>query len=83
MVQFTPTYFEKNAGFVANQYSGGGCYNLGNFPMFPLKGNLTESPNDMKTPHYTVTDEHWVTLDSPRGQAPLLSRIHIIYTRHQ
>ena len=29
MVQFTPTYFEKNSGFVANQYSGGGCYNLG------------------------------------------------------
>ena len=44
MVQFTPTYFEKNSGFVANQYSGGGCYNLGNFPMFPLKGDLTKSP---------------------------------------
>lgn len=58
MVQFTPTYFEKNAGFVANQYSGGGCYNLGNFPMFPLKGNLKESPFDMRRPKYSVTDEH-------------------------
>ena len=58
MVQFTPTYFEKNAGFVANQYSGGGCYNLGNFPMFPLKGNLKESPFDMRKPKYSVTDEH-------------------------
>ena len=58
MVQFTPTYFEKNAGFVANQYSGGGCYNLGNFPMFPLKGSLTKSPDNMRTPGYTVTDEH-------------------------
>lgn len=57
MVQFTPTYFEKNAGFVVNQYSGGGCGNLGNFPMFPLKGELTTSPNDMRTPGYTVTDE--------------------------
>lgn len=57
MVQFTPTYFEKNAGFVANQYSGGGCGNLGNFPMFPLKGKLTASPGNMRTPGYTVTDE--------------------------
>ena len=57
MVQFTPTYFEKNAGVVVNQYSGGGCANLGNFPMFPLKGDLTTSPNDMRTPGYTVTDE--------------------------
>ena len=57
MVQFTPTYFEKNSGFVANQYSGGGCYNLGNFPMFPLKGELTKSPNDIRSAHYTVSDE--------------------------
>ena len=41
MVQFTPTYFAKNGGFVINQLSGGGCAHMGNFPTFPLKGELT------------------------------------------
>ena len=40
MVQFTPSYFSKRAGFVINQLSGGGCAHMGNFPTFPLKGEL-------------------------------------------
>ena len=31
MVQFTPSYFYKSAGFVINQNSGGGCEHMGNF----------------------------------------------------
>ena len=45
MVQFTPSYFAKNAGFVINQASGGGCDHMGNFPTFPLKGELKASPD--------------------------------------
>ncbi len=35
MVQFTPSYFAKNAGFVINQASGGGCEHMGNCPTSP------------------------------------------------
>lgn len=48
MVQFTPTYFSPSKGFVINQLSGAGCSHLGNFPMLPIAGELTTSPNDMK-----------------------------------
>lgn len=57
MVQFTPTYFAKNAGFVVNQNSGGGCEHMGNFPTFPVKGALTVSPDQIRNARFQVTDE--------------------------
>ncbi len=47
MVQFTPTFFNPNKGFVINQLSGAGCEHMGNLPLLPLKGEISESPNDM------------------------------------
>ncbi|WP_158826901.1 GH92 family glycosyl hydrolase [Mucilaginibacter lacusdianchii] len=47
MVQFTPTFFAANKGFVVNQLSGAGCEHMGNFPTLPLTGRLGASPNDM------------------------------------
>ncbi|MDR0547262.1 MAG: GH92 family glycosyl hydrolase [Dysgonamonadaceae bacterium] len=47
MVQFTTTYFTKQLGFVVNQTSGGGCDHQGNFPVLPLNGQLTVSPNNI------------------------------------
>ena len=57
MVQFTPSYFAKNAGFVINQLSGGGCEHMGNFPTFPLKGKLAMSPNIIRDARITVSGE--------------------------
>ncbi|MGI6242245.1 MAG: GH92 family glycosyl hydrolase [Prevotella sp.] len=57
MVQFTPTYFCKNGGFVINQNSGGGCDHMGNFPTFPLPGRLTSSPSYIRDARISVTDE--------------------------
>ena len=57
MVQFTPTYFAKNAGFVVNQNSGGGCDHMGNFPTFPISGCLTASPDRIRNARFQVTDE--------------------------
>jgi putative alpha-1,2-mannosidase len=48
MVQFTPTFFEPDRGFVINQMSGAGCEHMGNLPLLPLAGNLQQSPNDMR-----------------------------------
>lgn len=47
MVQFTRSYFAPEAGFVINQLSGAGCDHMGNFPMIPLKGALTVSPDSI------------------------------------
>lgn len=47
MVQFTPTFFNENKGFVVNQLSGAGCDHMGNFPMLPLTGSLQISPDSM------------------------------------
>lgn len=57
MVQFTPSYFAKHAGFVINQLSGGGCEHMGNFPTFPLRGKLEMSPNIIRDARITVDDE--------------------------
>ena len=57
MVQFTPTYFAKNGGFVINQLSGGGCAHMGNFPTFPLKGELKVSPGNIIDHRVRVSDE--------------------------
>lgn len=47
MIQFTPTYFSGNKGFVVNQLSGAGCGHLGNFPTLAFAGELKKSPKDM------------------------------------
>jgi predicted alpha-1,2-mannosidase len=47
MVQFTPTFFAPQKGFVVNQLSGAGCPNMGNFPTLPLNGELLKSPDEM------------------------------------
>lgn len=53
MVQFTPSFFSPQKGFVATQLNGAGCAHMGNFPVIPLSGNLKYSPNDMnKFPKY-------------------------------
>lgn len=57
MVQFTPSYFYKSAGFVINQNSGGGCEHMGNFPTFPIKGRLTVSPHNIRDARINVSDE--------------------------
>ena len=57
MVQFTPSYFSKRSGFVIDQLSGAGCEHMGHFPTFPLKGELTFSPNDIHDLGVEVTDE--------------------------
>ena len=49
MVQFTPSFFSPQKGFVVTQLSGAGCSNMGNFPVVPLAGNLERSPNDMNS----------------------------------
>lgn len=61
MVQFTPTYFAKRGGFVINQLSGAGCAHMGNFPTFPLNGELTVSPGNII--------DHRVTISAERGHA--------------
>jgi len=48
MIQFTPTYFSPNKGFVVNQLSGAGCGHLGNFPTLAFAGELKKSPYDMR-----------------------------------
>lgn len=57
MVQFTPSYFSKQSGFVINQNSGGGCEHMGNFPTFPLKGKLTVSPDKIRNARINLSDE--------------------------
>lgn len=50
MVQFTPTFFDPQKGFVINQLSGAGCDHMGNLPTLPVAGALQQSPNDMLQP---------------------------------
>lgn len=57
MVQFTPSYFCKQAGFVINQNSGGGCEHMGNFPTFPVKGKLTVSPDMIRNARINISEE--------------------------
>ena len=47
MVQFTPSFFSPQKGFVINQLSGAGCPHMGNFPVLPISGSLKVSPNKM------------------------------------
>jgi len=47
MVQFTPSFFSPQKGFVVNQLSGAGCPHMGNFPIRPIAGLLKSSPGNM------------------------------------
>ena len=49
MVQFTPSFFSPQKGFVVNQLSGAGCPHMGNFPVLPFAGPLINSPNKMES----------------------------------
>ncbi len=54
MVQFSPGFFTPQRGFAITQLSGAGCGNMGNFPVLPIEGELTESPGEMNNfPRYT------------------------------
>lgn len=57
MVQFTPSYFAKCAGFVINQLSGGGCDHMGNFPTFPVRGRLETSPDRIRNFRIALSEE--------------------------
>ena len=57
MVQFTPSYFSKSAGFVINQLSGAGCDHMGNFPTFPVKGTLQASPENILNYRINISKE--------------------------
>ena len=48
MIQLTPSHFAPQNGIVVNQISGGGCPEMGNFPLIAFDGQLEVSPNDMK-----------------------------------
>ena len=47
MIQFTPSFFSPNKGFVVTQLNGAGCSNMGNFPVLPLSGEIERSPDQM------------------------------------
>ena len=49
LVQFTPSFFSPQKGFVVTQLSGAGCSNMGNFPVVPMAGNLKDSPFNMNS----------------------------------
>ena len=57
MVQFTPSYFSKSAGFVINELSGAGCDHMGNFPTFPVKGKLQASPENILNYRINISKE--------------------------
>lgn len=57
MVQFTPSYFSKSAGFVINQLSGAGCDHMGNFPTFPVKRKLQASPENILNYRINISKE--------------------------
>ena len=44
MIQFTPSFFSPNRGFVVTQLNGAGCSNMGNFPVLPISGEIERSP---------------------------------------
>ena len=48
MIQFTPSFFSPQKGFVINQLSGAGCPHMGNIPVLPLAGNIEKSPDNME-----------------------------------
>lgn len=76
MVQFTPTYFTKQLGFVINQLSGAGCDHMGNFPTLPLSGELKVSPDSIINLRVSLSKEkgtagYYTTLVNDSIQAEL------------
>ncbi len=57
MAQFTRSYFSPGTGFSINQLSGAGCSNEGNFPTFPLNGELTVSPDSIVNLGVKISNE--------------------------
>lgn len=57
MVQFTRPYFSTLQGFGINQLSGAGCDHMGNFPVLPLNGALSVSPDNIINLRTTITKE--------------------------
>lgn len=58
MMQFTPSFFSPQKGIVVNQMSGSGCAHMGNFPVLPIIGSLTQSPKNMDDyPRYISVKE--------------------------
>ncbi|MGF7231301.1 GH92 family glycosyl hydrolase [Arachidicoccus sp.] len=57
MVQFTRSYFSPQSGFVINQLSGAGCDEMGNFPVLPLLGDLSISPDSIINLRMNVSKE--------------------------
>ncbi|MBK86456.1 MAG: alpha-1,2-mannosidase [Flavobacteriaceae bacterium] len=49
MLQFTPSFFSPNKGFVVTQLSGAGCPNMGNFPVTATSNEIKKSPNNMES----------------------------------
>lgn len=49
MVQFTPSFFSPNKGFVVTQLNGAGCPNMGNFPVIAISDDIKKSPNNMES----------------------------------
>lgn len=75
-VQFTPTYFTKQLGFVINQLSGAGCDHMGNFPTLPLSGELKVSPDSIINLRASLSKEkgtagYYTTLVNDSIQAEL------------
>ncbi|WP_369407148.1 GH92 family glycosyl hydrolase [Seonamhaeicola sediminis] len=60
MVQFTPSFFAPQRGFAINQISGGGCAQKGNFPVVPISGKISVSPNSMDSlpPYKTINEAY-------------------------
>lgn len=76
MIQFTPTYFTKQLGFVINQLSGAGCDHMGNFPTLPLSGELKVSPDSIINLRASLSKEkgtagYYTTLVNDSIQAEL------------
>ena len=60
MIQFTPSFFFPQKGFVVNQLSGAGCPHMGNFPVLPIAGKLAQSPKNMEgfKKYKAINDAH-------------------------
>jgi predicted alpha-1,2-mannosidase len=60
MVQFTPSFFSPQKGFVINQLSGAGCPHMGNVPVLPVAGNIEKSPDNMEgfDPYKIINEAH-------------------------
>lgn len=56
MLQFTTPIAHKEIGFCINQVNGG-CGHMGNFPLLPVKGEITHSPGYMTEGLVQVTEE--------------------------